>query len=55
MHEVKSNEILMAEYTPTLEATISKIETTTKNVEKDFFKKCREWKYKSKFITENWL
>ena len=38
MREVKSNEILMAEYTPTLEAAISKIETTTKSVEKDLKK-----------------
>lgn len=35
MRGVKSNEILMAEYTPTLEAAIFKIETTTKSVEKD--------------------
>ena len=38
MRGVKSNEILMAEYTPTLEAAISKIETTTKSVEKDLKK-----------------
>ena len=53
MREVKSNEILMAEYTPTLEAAISKIETTTKSVEKDLKKNCRERKHKSQFITEN--
>ena len=44
MREVKSNEILMAEYTPTLEAAISKIETTTKSVEKDLKKKLQRTK-----------